>query len=50
MRLIKLKSCEQEEVFVTLHPRLVEPLSEPFLALCGILSSIPRRIEPGKVQ
>ena len=50
MRLIKLKSYEQEEVFVKLHPRLVEPFSELFPALCGILSSIPRLDKPGKVQ
>lgn len=29
MRLIKLKSCEQKEVFVKLQPRLIEPFLSP---------------------
>ena len=46
MRLITLKSCEQEELFVKLHPRLMEPFSEPLPGLCGILSSILRLDKP----
>lgn len=46
MRFIKLKSDEQEEVFVNLHPRSEEPFSEPFLVLCDILSSLPMLDKP----
>lgn len=39
---IELRSCQQEEFLVKLHPRLIEPFSEPFSGLCGSLSSISR--------
>lgn len=46
MRLIKLKSYQQDKVFVKLHSKLIEPFSEPFQMLGGTRPSVLRLDRP----